>query len=162
MRQDNSSFSKSYLRQDLNHVLRTRQTLYQLSHRGSSAGQAESLNVFQGQRRLFPDKQGNSFQYCSMYTFSELQAQEVATELCPLFREGYPSNTGQDNGRHNVISLETHPPPHTHNLHMHTCTSLGMPVRANACPGQCLLGPMAVRANACPGQCLYCMYIRFV
>ena len=42
-------------------VLRTRQTLYQLSHRGSSAGQAESLNVIQGQRYLFPDKQGNSF-----------------------------------------------------------------------------------------------------
>ena len=41
-------------------ILRTRQTLYQLSHRGSSAEQAESLNVIQGQRRLFPDKQGNS------------------------------------------------------------------------------------------------------
>ena len=36
-------------------ILHTRQTLYQLSHRGSSAGQAESLNVTQGQRRLFPD-----------------------------------------------------------------------------------------------------------
>ena len=45
-------------------ILCTRQTLYQLSHRGSSAGEAESLNVIQGQRRLFPDKQGNSFQYC--------------------------------------------------------------------------------------------------
>ena len=33
-------------------VLRARQTLYQLSHQGSSAGQAESLNVIQGQRRL--------------------------------------------------------------------------------------------------------------
>ena len=38
-------------------VLCTRQTLYQLSHRGSSAGQAESL---QRQSCLFPDKQGNS------------------------------------------------------------------------------------------------------
>ena len=27
-------------------ILRARQTLYQLSHRGSSAGQAKSLNVF--------------------------------------------------------------------------------------------------------------------
>ena len=35
-------------------VLHARQTLYQVSHRGSLAGQ-ESLNV---QRRLFPDEQG--------------------------------------------------------------------------------------------------------
>ena len=41
-------------------VLHTRQTLYQLSHQCSSAGQAESLNVMQRQSRLFPDKQGNS------------------------------------------------------------------------------------------------------
>ena len=41
-------------------VLHTRQTLYQLSHRGSSAGQAKSLNVMQRQSRLSPDKQGNS------------------------------------------------------------------------------------------------------
>ena len=38
---------KSWIR-TLN-ILRTRQTLYQLSQRGSSAGQAESLNVIQGQ-----------------------------------------------------------------------------------------------------------------
>ena len=37
--------------------LHTRQTLYQLSHRGSSAGQAESLDVMQRQSRLSPDKQ---------------------------------------------------------------------------------------------------------
>ena len=47
----------------------TRQTLYQLSHRGSSAGQAESLNVIQRQRHLFPDKQGNSFQYLYVYMY---------------------------------------------------------------------------------------------
>ena len=35
--------------------------LYQLSHRGSSAGQAKSLNVMHRQRCFFPDKQGNSF-----------------------------------------------------------------------------------------------------
>ena len=29
-----------------------------LATKGSSAGQAESLNVMQGQRHLFPDKQG--------------------------------------------------------------------------------------------------------
>ena len=39
-------------------ILSTRQTLSQLSHQGSLAGQAESLNVMQGQRCLFPDKQG--------------------------------------------------------------------------------------------------------
>ena len=38
-------------------ILHTRQTLYQLSHRGSSAGQAESLSVMQRQSRLFPYKQ---------------------------------------------------------------------------------------------------------
>ena len=32
--------------------------LYQLSHRGSSAGQAESLKFVQGKWRLSPDKQG--------------------------------------------------------------------------------------------------------
>ena len=37
-------------------ILRARPTLYQLSHRGSSAGQAKSLNVIQGQRCLSPDK----------------------------------------------------------------------------------------------------------
>ena len=41
-------------------VLHTVQMLYQLSHRGSSAGQAESLNVMQRQSCLSPDKQGNS------------------------------------------------------------------------------------------------------
>ena len=50
-------------------VLRARQTRYQLSHRGSSAGQAKSLNVIQGQRHLFPDKWGNSFQYMYMYMY---------------------------------------------------------------------------------------------
>ena len=40
-------------------VLRARQTLYQLSHRGSSAGQAESLKFMQGKERLSPDGQGN-------------------------------------------------------------------------------------------------------
>ena len=48
-------------------ILRARQTLYQLSHQGSSAGQAESLIAIQGQRRLFPDKQGNSYQYCGVH-----------------------------------------------------------------------------------------------
>ena len=41
-------------------VLCSRQTLYQLSHRGSSAGQAESLKFIQGKWRLSPDKQGYS------------------------------------------------------------------------------------------------------
>ena len=54
-------------------VLRTRQTLYQLSHQGSSAGQAESLNVIQGQRHLFSDKQGNSFSVLCMYVCMTLQ-----------------------------------------------------------------------------------------
>ena len=36
-------------------TLRTRQTLYQLSHRGSSAGQAESSKFAQGKGRLSPD-----------------------------------------------------------------------------------------------------------
>ena len=36
-------------------VLHTRQTLYQLSNQGSSAGQAESLNVMQRHSRLSPD-----------------------------------------------------------------------------------------------------------
>ena len=40
-------------------ILRARQTLYQLSHRGSSAGQAESLKFMQGKGRLSPDGQGN-------------------------------------------------------------------------------------------------------
>ena len=40
---------KSCLRQDSN--LCTRQTLYQLSHLGRSAGQAESLNVIQGRAK---------------------------------------------------------------------------------------------------------------
>ena len=33
-------------------ILRTRQMLYQLSHRGNSTGQVESLNVMQGQRHV--------------------------------------------------------------------------------------------------------------
>ena len=41
-------------------VLRARQTLYQLSHRGSSAGQAKSLKFMQGKGCLSPDGQGNS------------------------------------------------------------------------------------------------------
>ena len=41
-------------------ILRTRQMLYQLSYRGSSAGQAKSLKVILGQRWLFLDTQGNS------------------------------------------------------------------------------------------------------
>ena len=45
-------------------VLHTRQTLYQLSHWGSSAGQAESLNVMQRQSGLSPDKQVNSISVC--------------------------------------------------------------------------------------------------
>ena len=58
---DNSSFSQERRAASgqtrIHDVLRTRQTLYQLNH----AGQAEYLNVFQGQRHLFPEKQGNSF-----------------------------------------------------------------------------------------------------
>ena len=40
-------------------VLHARRTLYQLSHRGSSAGQAESLKFMQGKGHLSPDEQGN-------------------------------------------------------------------------------------------------------
>ena len=56
--EDNSFFFS----EELPHrdVLHTRQMLYQLSHRGSSAGQAESLKFIQGKGRLSPDKQGNS------------------------------------------------------------------------------------------------------
>ena len=55
-------------------VLHARQMLYQLSHRGSSAGQAESLNVMQGQMRLFPDKHMYlciipGLQYKGLYTY---------------------------------------------------------------------------------------------
>ena len=39
-------------------VLCSRQTLYQLSLQGSSAGRAESLKFIQGKWRLSPDKQG--------------------------------------------------------------------------------------------------------
>ena len=46
-------------------ILHTRQTVYQLSHRGSSAGQAESL---QGKGRLSPDGQGNSISVVSTLT----------------------------------------------------------------------------------------------
>ena len=65
MPEDNSLFLKRKRRAAsggtrTHDVLHTRQMLYQLSHRGSSAGQAESLNVVQRQSRLFPDKQGNS------------------------------------------------------------------------------------------------------
>jgi len=56
------------------HVLRTRQMLYHLSHQGSSAGQAESLDVIQGQRCLFLDKQGNSY-----YTAKESNATYMHT-----------------------------------------------------------------------------------
>ena len=42
-------------------VLRARQTLYQLSHRGSSAGQAESL--IQAKGVFSPDGQGDQSQY---------------------------------------------------------------------------------------------------
>ena len=51
-------------------VLHSRQTLYQLSHRGSSAGQAESLEFIQGKWRLSPDKQGYP---CYMYLCPVLQ-----------------------------------------------------------------------------------------
>ena len=65
MPEDNSLFLKRKRRAAsgrtrTHDVLHTRQTFYQLSHRGSSAGQAESLNVMQRQSHLFPDKQGNS------------------------------------------------------------------------------------------------------
>ena len=50
-------------------VLCTRQILYQLSHRGSSAGQAESLMFMQGKGCLSPDGQGNQSQYYYMYMY---------------------------------------------------------------------------------------------
>ena len=43
--------------------------LYQLSHRGSSAGQAESLKFVQGKWHLSPDKQGYSTSALRMYTY---------------------------------------------------------------------------------------------
>ena len=63
--EDNSFFPKRKRRAasgriQTHDVLRTRQTLYQLSHQGSSAGHAESLNVMQGKMCLLPDKQGYS------------------------------------------------------------------------------------------------------
>ena len=52
-------------------VLHTRQTLYQLSHQGSSAGQAESLNVMQRQSHLSPDNRLTLSQY-SMYIYPSI------------------------------------------------------------------------------------------
>ena len=55
-------------------ILRSRQTLYQLSHQGSSAGQAKSLKFVQGKWHLSPDKQGYSTSALRSrpYTYSTL------------------------------------------------------------------------------------------
>ena len=63
-------------------ILCTRQKLYQLSYRGSSAGQAESLNVMQRQRRLSPDKQGNS--YLSTVEWAGVHVHLLEKALCHL------------------------------------------------------------------------------
>ena len=43
-----------------------RRSTYQLSHRGSSAGQAQSSRA---KARLFPDKQGNSFSTAHVHVY---------------------------------------------------------------------------------------------
>ena len=106
---DNSSFFPKRKRRATSggiqtcNILRARQTLYQLSHRGSSAGQAEPLNVIQGQRCLFPDKQGiccNSFQYYvheqSYLHYIEERRKETCTctciyTVCSGFKSGFVS-----------------------------------------------------------------------
>ena len=50
--------------------------LYQLSHRGSSAGQAESLNVTEGQRRLFPGKHAHVHVHVTIYMYMHAQSHE--------------------------------------------------------------------------------------
>ena len=64
MLEDNSFFSREKKwaalgRIRTHDILRARRMLYQLSHRGSPAGQAESLKFMQGKGRLSPDEQGN-------------------------------------------------------------------------------------------------------
>ena len=61
MPKDNSFFPRekmSWIRTC--NILHTMQMLYQLSHQGSSAGQAKSLKFLQGKGHLSPDGQGNS------------------------------------------------------------------------------------------------------
>ena len=58
-------------------VLRSRQMLHQVSHRGSSAGRAESLKFIQGKWHLSPDKQVYSTSafnavYMYMYTAASM------------------------------------------------------------------------------------------
>ena len=82
--EDNSLFLKRKRRAALGgtqtrNVLHTRQTLYQLSHRGSSAGQAESLNVMQRQSRLSPDKQVNSISVLYMFMNMYMNTSVVET-----------------------------------------------------------------------------------
>ena len=92
-------------------VLRSRQMLYQLSHRGSSlggsAGQAESLKFIQGKRRLSPDKQGYSCtRTCTSWTHMyNLHVHTVCTSVATptMVSVGYcvPSQ-GQDVAPHEV------------------------------------------------------------
>ena len=67
---DNSFFSLEKKRScgiQTRNILHTKQMLYQLSHRGSPAGQAESLKVMRYKGRLSPDKQGNTNSVLYMY-----------------------------------------------------------------------------------------------
>ena len=69
--------------------------LYQLSHRGSSAGQAESLKFIQGKWRLSPDKQGYStsvlavadLQYIILTGYSRMPlSNTLSTHIQCIFR----------------------------------------------------------------------------
>ena len=60
-------------------ILCTRQTFNQLSHRGSSAGQAKSLNVMQGQRHLSPDKWVTLSQYCMRKCYGRSRVCSIPT-----------------------------------------------------------------------------------
>ena len=158
MRQDNSSFSKSYLRQDLNHVLRTRQTLYQLSHRGSSAGQAESLNVFKGKVVSSLMNRATHFSTVACTHSVNYRHRRWPPNCAPYSGKGILATQGKtmDATMRSPWRPTTPPPPHTH---IHTLTTYAC-TRAHL--WECLSGPMAVGANACRGQWLYCMYICFV
>ena len=63
-------------------ILCTRQTLYQLSHRGSSARQAESLKFIQGKGHLSPDEQGNSISVVRSEPMDDVTRYWVRVTLC--------------------------------------------------------------------------------
>ena len=113
-------------------ILRTRQTLYQLSHRGSSAGQAKSLNIMQGQMRLFPDKQGYSISvYTYMYMYIHVHVHvHVCVHTCTsICRKSQHPRLPYIVKLciHIHVHTRTHACTHVHthacmDAHMHACT----------------------------------------